>query len=140
MNLTEEIKEINIFELFHLYVSRLISSNSFCKTCNENRYGELVKSPKYLILKVNRVNRFGNKVQSLLHTPIYEKYRKFNYKLVALSSHTGKSSQAGHWIAYRYINHRLYKFSDMKVEEDSPNEREICLAIYEEINDEEYCK
>ena len=148
--------QLDLYKCFD-YNFRFISKNEFyCSKCEcthiNNSQDKLVSLPKVLTLILNRGKgkQFYDKVifyekinikKYIDDTFIEPKDRKYNYKLIGVSTHLGSSSNCGHYIAYCFLENKrnYYCFNDescRKVDFEDLKHGEPYILFYEQINDE----
>ena len=112
---------------------RLLDNNEFyCSKCDEfhknKSQDKILSLPKVLTIILNRGKgkQFTNhvKIDEIINiekyvdeTFIEKKNRKYKYKLIGISTHTGSSSYAGHYYSYCYREkeNKFYCFNDTTV-------------------------
>ena len=149
--------KIDLYKCFN-YNFRVIQNNEFycskCECTHKNQsIDKLLSLPKVLTIILNR----GKGKQFVDDVEFYEtinikKYvddtfidsnnKKFNYKLIGVSTHIGSSSNSGHYIAYCYREkeNQYYCFNDTSVSpvkfKDLKTDNEPYILFYEQIDEE----
>jgi len=148
--------KLDLYKCFD-YNFRTIDNNEFyCSKCEcthkNTSIDKLLSLPKVLTLILNR----GKGKQFVDDVEFYEtinikKYvdstfidsnnKKFNYKLIGVSTHMGSSSNSGHYIAYCYRKkeNKYYCFNDTSVRpvkfKDLKTDNEPYILFYEQIDE-----
>ena len=138
------------------YKFRLVDNNEFyCSKCegthNDKSQDKIISLPKVLTIILNRGKgkQFTNKVdfdeiinieKYVDNTFIDKRNKKYNYKLICVSTHLGSSSNCGHYIAYcfRENTNRYYCLNDESyrvVSFDDLKYGEPYILFYERIDD-----
>ena len=146
---------IDLYKCFD-YNYREIQNNQFyCSKCNcmhtNTSKDKLLSLPKVLTLILNRGKgkKFVDKVdfEEIINiekyvddTFIKPKKRKYNYRLIGVSTHLGSSSNYGHYIAYCYRENedQYYCFNDSnarKIKFEELKDGEPYILFYEQIDD-----
>ena len=150
-------EKIDLYKCFD-YNFRVIQNNQFyCSKCEcthtNTSEDKLLSLPKVLTIILNRGKgkQFLDKVEFYQEiniqkyvddTFIKPKKKKFKYKLIGISTHSGSSSSyAGHYIAYCYrdIEDKYYCFNDTKATpvefDDIKNRGEPYILFYEQMDE-----
>ena len=148
-------KQLDLYKCFE-YNYRSVANNEFyCSQCEcthiNNSQDKIVSLPKVLTLILNRGKgkQYYDKVtfyetiniqRYVDDTFIEAKDRKYNYKLIGVSTHLGSSSNCGHYIAYCFLENEneYYCFNDescRKVDFEDLKHGEPYILFYEQIND-----
>ena len=148
-------KQLDLYKCFE-YNYRSVANNEFyCSKCEcthiNNSQDKIVSLPKVLTLILNRGKgkQYYDKVifyetiniqRYVDDTFIEAKDRKYNYKLIGVSTHLGSSSNCGHYIAYCFFENEneYYCFNDescRKVDFEDLKHGEPYILFYEQIND-----
>ena len=146
---------LNLKKCFE-YNYRIIENNEFyCSKCegthNDKSQDKIISLPKVLTIILNRGKgkQFTNKVdfneiinieEYVDNTFIDKINKKYNYKLICVSTHLGSSSNCGHYIAYcfRENTNRYYCLNDESyrvVSFDDLKYGEPYILFYERIDD-----
>ena len=146
---------LNLEKCFE-YNYRIIENNEFyCSKCegthNDKSQDKIISLPKVLTIILNRGKgkQFTNKVdfdeiinieEYVDNTFIDKRNKKYNYKLICVSTHLGSSSNCGHYIAYcfRENTNKYYCLNDESyrvVSFDDLKYGEPYILFYERIDD-----
>ena len=138
------------------YNFKIVDNNEFycskCETTHNNiSQDKIISLPKVLTIILNRGKgkQFTNKVdfgeiinieKYVDNTFIDKRNKKYNYKLICVSTHLGSSSNCGHYIAYcfRENTNRYYCLNDESyrvVSFDDLKYGEPYILFYERIDD-----
>ena len=138
------------------YNFRTIEKNEFfCSKCNDTHVNKskdkILSLPKVLALILNRGKgkQFVNKIKFYekinIQRYVDDEYidtdnRKYNYKLIGVSTHMGSSSDYGHYIAYCYreAENKYFCFNDTSVSEvkfKDLNNEDPYILFYEQIDE-----
>ena len=144
---------INIYDCFEYHFRKVENNEFFCSKCECNHINtsqdKFVCLPKVLCLILNRGKgkQFVDKVEFyekinikkyVDDTFIRPKDRKYDYKLIGVSSHMGSSSDFGHYIAYCYRKSQDHYFCFNDESVTPVTFKEIAydpyILFYEQIN------
>ena len=144
---------INIYDCFEYNFRKVENNEFFCSKCECNHINtsqdKFVCLPKVLCLILNRGKgkQFVDKVEFyekinikkyVDDTFIRPKDRKYDYKLIGVSSHMGSSSDFGHYIAYCYRKSQDHYFCFNDESVTPVTFKEIAydpyILFYEQIN------
>ena len=149
-------KQLDLYKCFDFNYRIMPKNEFYCSNCQcthiNNSQDKIVSLPKILTLILNRGKgkQFYDKVifyerinikQYVDNTFIEAKDRKYNYKLIGVSTHSGVSSgTAGHYIAfcYREIENKYFCFNDTSVRQvkfEDLSYGEPYILFYEQTNE-----
>ena len=139
------------------YNFRVIQNNEFyCSKCNKTHKNKsqdkLLSLPKVLTIILNRgkgkqfvdnvdFDKIINIKKYVDDTFIDSDNKKFNYKLIGVSTHIGSSSSSGHYIAYCYRENenKYYCFNDTSINpikfDDMKNNGYPDILFYEQTDE-----
>jgi ubiquitin C-terminal hydrolase len=146
---------IDLKKCFDYYFREIQNNEFYCSKCNcthkSTSRDKLLSLPKVLTIILNRGKgkqfvdevEFGETINIQKYvddTFIKPKNRKFNYKLIGVSTHLGSSSNCGHYIAYCYREKekKYFCFNDERARMISFEELkngEPYILFYEQMDD-----
>ena len=149
-------KQHDLYKCFDYNFSKMLKSEFYCSKCEcthlNHSQDKIISLPKVLTLIFNRGKgkQFYDKIEfyekinikkQVDDTFIETNKRKFNYKLIGISTHFGNNSGTeGHYIAYCYrdIENKFYCFNDRNVKPvkfEELSEGEPYILFYEQMDE-----